>query len=95
MSGSIVLLMIFNLAAIGALSRVFFRAGEFTDTWWLRAMPFFTCAIGLSVEAVAVPLSVASIGMIVLMIRTKQVSPASRHQAGATSHVTGCARPTG
>ena len=91
MNGPIVLLVIFNLAALATLSR---HVGEFDRTWWLRATPFFLCAIGLSVEAVAVPLVVASIGMIVLTITTNQVALASRHPAGVASQVTRGARPT-
>jgi len=44
MSTILATLLLFNLAFIGALPRVFFRNGKLNLSWWLTATPFFTAS---------------------------------------------------
>jgi protein-S-isoprenylcysteine O-methyltransferase Ste14 len=47
MNDPVLLLILLNFAAIGALPRMFFRDGRLGPMWWATALPFFVCPVFL------------------------------------------------
>jgi protein-S-isoprenylcysteine O-methyltransferase Ste14 len=75
MSPTTLLLCLLNLAAIGALPRVFFRPGRFNASWWLTASPFlFTGAVMLLAMG---PLEPSAIGGVPAALAATFLSAAS------------------